>query len=228
MTDNGEPMLVFDIETGPQELEELQKVVPPFDESKVPLGRATKPDTIKKTVEKAREAYWPDVQKRAALSAITGQVLAIGYNGARLAIDDRPERELLLRFWELYRKSESQSRSMVGHNLFGFDLPFIVRRSWIHGLAVPGSVIAKDRYWHPIFIDTMRVWQLGNYSDKFISLGDLGRALGLGGKSEDEVTGANFHEFWAAGGDKKQLACDYLKRDLELTWDVALRLGVRQ
>ena len=65
---------VFDIETGALPLAELEAIMPEFEPSKV----LKDPEKIKADIE-AKRAEWID---RAALSPVSGQVLAIGYIGA--------------------------------------------------------------------------------------------------------------------------------------------------
>ena len=112
---------------------------------------------------------------------------------------------------------------MVGHNIFGFDLPFMVRRSWTLGLAhkVPPTLIKQDRYWSPVFIDTMTRWRLGDYRN-YVSLDTLAKAFGAGGKP-DGISGADFARLWQ---EDRPRAVAYLKNDLEITFQVAMRLGI--
>ena len=71
------PRIYFDIETGPLSFGEL--VIPPFDPSQVKLGNIKNPDLIAEKIRTAEENHTADYIRNAALDAISGQVLAIGY-----------------------------------------------------------------------------------------------------------------------------------------------------
>ena len=81
------------------------------------------------------------------------------------------------------------------------------------------------RYLDRTFIDTMQRWQAGNYRDTFVGLDRLGKALGLGGKTEG-VDGGDFHRLYFGTPEERAKSLEYLIRDVELTWLVAQRLGI--
>lgn len=160
----------------------------------------------------------------AALSAVTGCVVAIGYTLDKQTLidmvgDDLTERDLLLLFWRRFNAAIGARWPMIGFNIFGFDLPFLIRRSWFHGIAVPETVLGKGRYWHPQFIDLAQTWQLGQYRT-FISLDDVCRFFGLHGKNGN---GAHFHKLLETD---RAAAEAYLTNDLKITWSVAEKMGV--
>ncbi len=184
-------------------------------------------------VEAARAAHWAEFVGKAPLSALTGRVLAIGYRSERATVihhlddtADTGEAGLIAQFWLRYRKSKGDRRPLVGHNIAGFDIPFLVRRSWLLEIDVPDGVLdANWRYLDRTFIDTMQRWQAGNYRDQYVKLDALGKALGLGGKTEG-VDGADFHRLYFGAAEERAKSLEYLARDVELTWLVAQRLGI--
>ena len=183
-------------------------------------------------VERAAAAAWEEFREQAPLSALTGRVLAIGYRSERATVIahvdalEGGEPVLIEQFWGRYRKAKADRRSLVGHNIAGFDIPFLIRRSWILGVDVPDGLFdANWRYLDRCFIDTMQRWQAGNYRDKFAGLDAIGKALGLGGKTEG-IDGGDFHKLYFGTPDERAKALEYLIRDVELTWLVAQRLGV--
>lgn len=241
-------MIVFDIETGPlpedQVLANAAPFQPPqhpgvFDPSTVKLGGMKDQAKIDAKIAEKRAAHEKAVAEfeselaaaesawranaisRAALSAMTGQVVAIGFqNGsgaARILIDEEPN--LLAGFWRLYQQAREKRTSLVGHNILGFDLPFLIRRSWLLQVDVPGQVF-DGRYFDRLFIDTMRFWQLGTYGGDPAKLDSIDRYFGGGGKNGD---GAMFAELLKVNRDA---AIEYLKNDLEMTARVAARMGV--
>lgn len=182
------------------------------------------------------EQHFADFKSKAALDAITGRVLAIGLQSAdngNFGIVDGggDEAKLLGDFWGKYVKCRAQApvpRRMVGCNIFGFDLPFLVRRSWILGVDVPATVTVNRRYFDQLFVDLREVWLLGQrWGDCESKLDTMARALGVGSKANGGgVTGADFGRLWCGTAEERNQAVAYLKNDLELTAQVAMRLGV--
>lgn len=223
-------MLVIDIETGPLPLDQLKVICPPFDESEVKCGNLKDPDKIAAKIDEARRNHFGDFVDRAALSAISGQVLAIGYynpttNGLFIdGAEANDERQLLSNFWRKYRECRQRNVKIVGHNLASFDIPFIARRSLILDVGIPDSLLEKGRWLDSIFVDTMSFWGFGGREP--IKLDLLGKCLGLGGKLEG-VEGADFHKLWYGTLEERQLAIKYLTQDLRLTAAIAERMGIQ-
>ncbi len=224
------PTRFFDIETGALDNDVILSRVPEFDISEVKLGNTTAPDKIKEKLRRALLTHESKYIDRAALNAETGQVLAIGiwYGSNKVfvrAVGDREvdgdpldvfevtEKTLLMWMWEHY----DGISPLIGFNIFGFDLPFLVRRSWILGVDIPKGV-RKGRGWCYSFVDLMQEWGCGEYR-KYISLGDLAKCLGVGEKSG---SGKDFQKLFEEDREK---ALDYLRNDLMLTKAVGERLG---
>lgn len=148
-----------------------------------------------------------------ALSALTGQILAIGVRVPGLNDGSNfflygDERDLLKSFWEQWLFDPECLK--VGHNIFDFDLPFLQRRAWKHGIATPPIDLARVR-------DTMRMWSCGVYGQR-ITLDHLAQHLGVGRKTGD---GEHFAALYSQNRDE---ALAYLGNDLELTEKCYLRM----
>lgn len=209
-------MISFDIETGPLP----DKQLPAFDRDSVKLGNLKDPEKIKAKVDEA-EATWRD---RLALSPLTGRVLAIGYmelgeEPGILVGKDESEKDMLRCFWDLWLKSKHELH--VGFNIFGFDLPYLFRRSLLNGVRVPNGAIDRRGYWHESFCDLLNVWRAGNRQE-WVSMDALAAAFGLEGKTEG-VSGKDFAGLWFRDRPK---AIEYLKRDIELPLELAEAMGV--
>ncbi len=233
---------VFDIETGALPDDELAELIPEFgefDSGGVKIGNLKDKAKIEAKIEAAREQHEADREKakvkfidRAALSAVTGRVVAIGYlrGDGRTGFDvgdlDPSIREggLLIRFWRHYLYCRDKKTHLIGFDSNRFDLPFLIRRSWKHGIEVPPMVLA-GRYFDKAFIDLKLEWSCGDYSE-FISLDKVARFLGVGQKPSD-CTGADFAKLLASNdpADRKK-ALSYLHNDLRMTWGVAAAMGV--
>ena len=195
-------------------------------EKKIDDARAKYPaeqEKIAEDIAEAEQQHIEDFAEKAALDECRGEVLAIGYFGNHQLIhgDGMSEPEMLINFWDKFKVCTESDylRKMVGFNIFGFDLPFLINRSRIHGLIIPPSVIKKNRYWHDSFIDLAEVWNLGRYG-KYKSLDEICISSKLGEKL-DGISGADFHKLWANDRDK---AKEYLSRDLLLTKQLAERI----
>ena len=181
-----------------------------------------------KIIADAQASHWKQFVERAALSAVTGRVLAIGYlatESGKFAVEqnDDEERELLTGFWVKYTACRAKHRIMVGHNIANFDVPFLARRSVILGVDVPSTLLPPPsrRYLDSIFADTMALWGFGGREP--IKLDLLGQVLGVGRKTEG-FDAADFHKFWFGTPEDRELAVEYLVQDLRVTAGVAQRL----
>jgi hypothetical protein len=172
----------------------------------------------------AETNHWLEIKSRAALSASSGQVLAIGYKSDKASavdhIDDLGERALLVRFWDKYEKVRKSERCMVGFNSREFDIPYIAQRSVILGVAIPKTLIQNDRYQDKTFIDLRDRWGFGAKPSGSLDL--ICKACGLDGKPEG-VSGAHFSELYH-NPDTRQEAIEYLLNDLDITYELAERL----
>lgn len=261
--------IVFDIETGPLPDEHLRELCPTFeppahpgefDPSAVKYGnlkdeakRAAKLEECRiahaaavanyaDDVERARANHFAEFADRAALSPMTGEIVAIGYrseNGSFIAgcgnapivSDDDPrdglplnEADILAEFWQQYSRARERNRQLVGWNINGFDLHFIWMRSIKLGVEIPTSAWNFRGRWfnwdERCFSDLMLIFSCGG---KFVSLDDAARFLALGGKNGE---GKDFARLWKGSAEERRQAEGYLLNDLQMTWNVGQRLGV--
>lgn len=203
---------VFDIETAPIDRETILADAEPFDCDSVKTGNRKDPVLVAGYVMQQKARYERDLVEKAALDARTGIVLCAGFyypEKDEFSIIEGEEKSVLSEFW-LHVVYPGR---YIGFNISSFDLPFVIRRSWHHGIPVPGW-IWDGRYFHRSFTDLMAYWRLGAHHDN-ISLDKFARFLGLGGKSH---TGKDFANLYAANPQK---AIEYIKTDLGLTTGIA-------
>jgi len=177
-----------------------------------------------------------------SLSAISGRVLAIAVHVGAIAgtnfpeqlptgnqeyvfgIDalgnEQPEQEVLQAFLTLFKDFDCESDEIVGHNILGFDLPFIFQRCLVNKLVVRPFVTLGDFDVHGVF-DTMRRWWFGDRRGR-VSLDDLAWALGLETSKSEAVEGSKVFELYQRG----QLLeiREYNLRDVRLTRQVYERM----
>lgn len=200
--------LLFDIETGPLPMEQLERVCPEF---KAPANYRDEEKIRANIAEQA--VKWLD---EAALRAETCQVLAIGFvfeQGMALADNSGgTEAGMLAGAWSTISQNLHVGNEIVGFNIFGFDLPILIRRSHILGVHVPPIIRTRWKgrtYWHENMRDLMEEWTCGNREQR-ISLDTMAKALGVGAKNG---SGKDFAALWASDRTK---AIEYLRNDLEL------------
>lgn len=245
-------MLAFDLESGPREGILESKFAPvykqpdykPFEPEKIKRLKSDDDESFRAKYLEAEEAHQLKRAKElqdsladfeqakekfldeACLSPHTGRILAIGlYNGADFKCLEGDEAEMLRTFWLQVQACIKRQEQMVGHNILNFDLPFLVNRSKILGVRVPGAVVVKSGKflnWCQSFIDTAQEWLLGRYArDCRWSLDACCYAFGLEGKSVDGVEGKGWWRHYSAN---RELALQYLENDCIQSYRLAERL----
>jgi len=216
-------------------LKDPAKIQAKIDEAAMAHAMA-KVNYVKDLLE-GEAAYWQKITDEAPLSAILGRVLAIGFCDVNerthtLAVgsiyDDDAEADIIDEFWcKWYRETVRAGHSLIGHYIAGFDIPFLMRRSWILGVDVPPGVIDGGKWLSKAFIDTKAIWECGARGGSTPGgLDILGRVFGEGGKTED-MTGADFWKlFYSGEPEKVEEALAYLRNDVVVNSRVARRMGV--
>lgn len=248
-------LIAADIETGTQPDQDLLRLYNPpempgqFDPAAVDVGRATKRETVERKIVEARvehaamvadwdgfckrhRAEWlTGMKEKAALDPLTGRVLAIGYMGSDSGGDPEylageAEAALLVAWWDLMTINAGYHH--VFHGGFGFDLPFLVRRSWVLDVSVPDWVLSirgsRVYFNQDVFLDTMTAWCMGK-PNEFIKLETLARIFGIEGKLKG-CTGADFDRMFHGTEDERKLALEYLAQDVRMTMGIAKLMGM--
>jgi DNA polymerase elongation subunit (family B) len=217
-------MLIFDIETRPRDLDVILDLKGPFDPSTVKLGNLG-PEKAAEKIEKARNEYEFNLRDKAALSPLTGEVVVIGYKYSRddkFFYDHGDEKEILTKFWD-HAGTAAYPLDMCGFNIKEFDIPFIIGRSFVHGIKVPKFILGK-KYLPDGWIDLKDCFKSTSYENKHLfggSLNTLCKHLGLPQKTEE--SGKEFGNLWDTDRER---AIKYLEQDINMTEQLAKQLGV--
>ncbi|CAN5810775.1 hypothetical protein BH20ACI4_BH20ACI4_15610 [soil metagenome] len=103
------------------------------------------------------------------------------------------EAKTLTQFWNHLNRIGFNIKSdiVVGHNILGFDLPFLYHRSMICGVK-PSRMLLNGKPWEiaESVYDTMYQWQMGKFSEK-VGLEELALAFGLNCPKKGAVNGGN-------------------------------------
>lgn len=205
--------VVLDIETRALP-EAIQREIMPKE---WPTGNTKDADKLKVAIAE-KERAWLD---SAPLDAIRSEVMAIGVinpAGKVVIVHDLVEKDMLvaLRFMLI----EWSDKTIVGHNILGFDLPVLCRRFWKHGIKPPDKWLDLSPWKATWAFDTIQAWSMGNREQR-ISLDLLAWHL-LGQRKSGN--GKDFAKLYETD---KEAALDYLRNDLKLTQDCYLRLSAQ-
>lgn len=194
------PNIYFDIETIPAISDEIRAEVAATIK---PPGNMSKPETIAKWEQDEKPALVLRELERGGLFAERGQLLAF-----TVAIDDGPvscvmscdlergEPELIKRVLDTLSSVRPPSIPVfIGHNITGFDLPFIRQRAWANAFSVPRKPF-KVKAWDDCIEDTMLMWSPDR--DRRISLAKLCRVLGVDSPKTD-LDGSQIWPAYQAG-----------------------------
>lgn len=142
-----------------------------------------------------KPAYADEYFKDAALYAEFSKIICIsvGYlrEGKQPAVQSycaEKEKDLLIKFCEDLSKFIPETPSIAknkaigltglcGHNIKGFDLPFISKRLFINNIGMPRCLqMYNMKPWENPSVDTAELWKFGGYSPS--SLSAISAALG--------------------------------------------------
>lgn len=209
--------LFFDIETipAPKQLEPRLKEL--YEQKKAKkAARAAQGSGSRGNASPQGPQSFSAYLRMTSLDGSFGRICCLAY-----AIDDGEvqalagdERSILEGFWA----QTTPSTRFVGHNVFDFDLPFVIKRSRILGVR-PSVMPSLARYRsHPVY-DTMHEWT--GWGRSSVSLHALSVALGLP-TSKDDIDGSQVADYFAAG--KLDEIVEYCKKDVALTRQVYGRM----
>jgi hypothetical protein len=110
--------------------------------------------------------------------------------------NEEDEKKSLLRFLQYMKGFDIDTDELVGHNIIGFDLPFIFQRCLVHCISAKPLVDLREFNVRGVF-DTMHHWWLG--AKRFVSLDDIAWALGIESSKTEAVEGSKVFDLYQAG-----------------------------
>ena len=111
--------------------------------------------------------------------------------------NEQEEALALKNFLRLMSDYDSDCDEIVGHNIIGFDLPFIFQRCLANNIAAKPFVNLGEYNVRGVF-DTMRAWWLGDRRSR-VSLDDIAWALGIESSKTSDVEGSKVFDLYQAG-----------------------------
>ena len=210
--------LFIDIETAPTTDPETIREI---EAGITAPGNYTKPESIQQWMETKGEMAKREAVAKTALSPEDGSIISVcvatddGEPVVFIRPPEEPDDDRLLTQVFAYLDDILNDASVtsnttgdllhrptpwfIGHSIVSFDLPWLWKRSVIHGLSVPFSLPAPDELRHGRnCYDTMLGWAgLRGH----ITLSRLCRVLGLADPKDNQagISGKNAFEFWQRG-----------------------------
>ena len=151
--------LAFDIETGP-----AKNALSYFSRKDVKLGNLKDTAKIEAKLAEAEDEFLD----KAALSPITGKVLAVGLTDGAVheVLTYESEKRLISETLERVSDQLMAQRPVVGWNIIKFDFPFLFKRAMMLGVPWPQHIWdLKKGYAHSQIIDLMRYWNMGDWRE---------------------------------------------------------------
>lgn len=132
------------------------------------------------------------------------------------------EARTLRQFWNHLDRInfDASSDLIVGHNILGFDLPFLYQRSMICGVK-PSRELLNGKPWEIAVYDTMDKWQMGKFRE-FVGLEELALAFGLDCPKKGAVNSANLLETFHEGNH--EAIREYCLKDVLCTRELYYRM----
>jgi predicted PolB exonuclease-like 3'-5' exonuclease len=225
-------MIYLDIETLPTaDLEAIREIA----ETIAPPGNISKAETIAAWEAEKKLALVAQAVAKTSFDTLLGSIACVCW-----AVDDAPvqavdcrggESEMLADLFDQLRGSlvsahsriEVATHTYVGHNLAGFDLPYIKHRAIVHGIKPPVSLMRamNAKPWDSAIADTMLMWSSDR--DRRVGLDKLCRAMGIKGK--DGFDGSMVAQTWPVDPER---VIAYCKNDVERVRALHARLTFRE
>ena len=196
-----------------------------------PPGNISKAETIAAWEAEKKPALVAQAVAKTSFDTLAGSIACICW-----AVDDGPVRAVfcdedeggMLRvFFNVlggslqfpHSRIEADTHTYVGHNIAGFDLPFLKHRAIVHGIK-PNVSLWKAMHakpWDSCIADTMLMWSADR--ERRVGLDKLCRAMGIPGKGDFD--GSMVAATWPVDPEK---VIAYCKGDVERVRAVYKRL----
>src|SRR5215510_11097457 len=111
--------------------------------------------------------------------------------------NEQEEAEALKGFLNLMSDYDPECDLIVGHNIVGFDLPFIFQRCLANNISVKPFIDLSEFRVQGVY-DTMRAWWLGDRRSR-VGLDDIAWALNFESSKTSEVEGSRVFDLYQAG-----------------------------
>jgi len=189
------------------------------DESRIDSEVMTEKE-IYQEVYRQTAAFFPEFGKVACLSM--GFVTKGGEERYESFYGD-DELHILLETRKVFNKVEGLGFELSGHNVKGFDIPFLGKRYFIQGLEPPKLFPNHNtKPWELKVLDTKDVWQFGN-GWSLSSLDLVCSSLDVDSPKNGDVKGDNVtSNYW---NGKHEEIKEYCEKDVKALIDIITKLN---
>jgi len=169
---------------------------------------------------KNREMKYQKQIRDMALDIDYARIVALGmcYEARDLVVftadNEKEEFSILDNFWHVLSSYDTR---LCGYNIKGFDLPIIIRRSWVLGVNPVKRFSDVRRYTVEPVVDLMELLYHGGYNFHYKSLKDVAKMYGIE-NSLPEAEGSQVVDM-----SLEQIA-DYCANDVQMTTQLALMM----
>lgn len=140
-----------------------------------------------------------------------------------VSFDNADEKVLLKEFLDMSSKIMQKYPQMkwVGHNIKGFDAPYIIKRALINALQVPKHFhLQKQKPWENCLLDTQDIWKFGSWNSA--KLGLISEVLGIP-SPKDCMSGPEVSEYYYDG--RLDEIKTYCEKDIKATANIILKIA---
>jgi hypothetical protein len=212
-------ILTFDIETLPTQdheiIEQLRATIKPPATHK-------KPETIAAWMEENAESALAELVAKTSFDGMYGRVACIAwdyFDGSFSTDACMTEAEVIGALFDHIGSIDDNQLVFCGHNIAGFDMPFLKHRAIILGIQPPHKLwqAMNAKPWDSCIADTMLMWSSDPH--KRGSMDRLCKAFGIAGK--DGFDGSMVAETWPVDPVK---VIEYCKDDVRRTVEMYKRM----
>jgi len=211
-------LITFDIETLPTN---DAAVIADMEKTISASGQYKKQESIDEWLKENKASALKELVSKTSFDGLMGRIACIAFSiddEAIFATDvHHTEREAIELFYSFITIECHDNVVFCGHNLAGFDLPFLKHRSIILGIKPPKQIrdAMSAKPWDSCIADTMNLWD----SKKMVSLSKICKALGI--KDDDDMDGSKVNDMWYKNPSR---VIEYCKNDVLLTKNVYNRI----
>ncbi len=225
-------LIYIDIETLPTTDPEA---IAAIAEAVTPPANISKAETIAAWQIEKKPSLVAQAVAKTSFDTLLGSIACICWaidDGDVQSVDCRAgEAGMLLEFFSVlsvdlqstHSRIDSNTHTYVGHNLAGFDLPFLKHRAIVHGIKPSSSLLRamNAKPWDASIADTMLMWSADR--ERRVGLDRLCRAMGIPGKGDFD--GSMVASTWPADPEK---VIRYCMDDVERVRALHRRLTFQQ
>ena len=191
-------------------------------------GNYSKPESIQKWLDENRDSVGDDQWLKTSFDGGVGQCVAIGFAAGDgpvyvYSVSDLSRASEVQMLQDFFcALSDARHVQLVGHNIIGFDIPFLWKRAMVLNVKPPFNFPRNPKPWSELICDTMTLWDSQQRAGG--SMYRICRLMGLPAK-----VGISGADVWPAieRGDFDSVAA-HCRDDVERTRAMHLRMTFAQ